>query len=75
LPVIATNDVHYIEHEQHTAHDTLLCIQTQTTVNDTNRMKFGSDQFYFKQPQEMKDTFLWMPEAISNTMTTAPNAT
>ncbi len=68
LPVVATNDVHYIEHEQHVAHDTLLCIQTQTTVNDTNRMKFGSDQFYFKGSEEMKANFQWAPDAISNTL-------
>jgi DNA polymerase III subunit alpha len=71
LPVVATNDVHYLEHEQHAAHDALLCIQTQTTLADTNRMKFASDQFYFKQPQEMKQNFAWMPEAITNTLAIA----
>ncbi len=68
LPVVASNDVHYIEHNQNIAHETLLCIQTQTTLNDPNRMKFNSDQFYFKTPAEMADNFSWMPEAVSNTM-------
>ena len=71
LPVVATNDVHYIEHNQNIAHETLLCIQTQTTLNDPNRMKFSSDQFYFKNPEEMKANFAYMPEAISNTMAIA----
>jgi len=68
LPVVATNDVHYIEHDQHIAHETLLCIQTQTTLGDTHRMKFGSDQFYFKEPAEMGATFNWIPKALDNTM-------
>ncbi len=71
LPTVATNDVHYIEHDQHTAHETLLCVQTQTTLGDPNRMKFGSDQFYFKTAEEMAATFAWAPEALSNTLAIA----
>lgn len=68
LPVIATNDVHYMNSFQAQAHDTLLCIQTQTTLNDVDRMSLGSDQFYFKSPQEMWELFKWIPEALHNTV-------
>ncbi len=68
LPTVATNDVHYLEHDQHVAHETLLCIQTQTTLSDSHRMRFGTDQFYFKDAREMKNTFQWAPDAISNTL-------
>lgn len=71
LPVVATNDVHYIDHGQHMAHETLLCIQTQTTLNDTNRMRFDSDQFYFKSPIEMKAAFVSRPDVISRTLEVA----
>lgn len=71
LPLVATNDVHYLDHSQHIAHDTLLCIQTQTTVSDPNRMRFGSDQFYFKSPDEMKRTFAWAEDAVNNTLVIA----
>ena len=50
------------------AHETLLCIQTQTTLSDPNRMRFATDQFYFKEPQAMKTVFAWAPEAVSNTL-------
>jgi len=50
---VASNDVHYIERGQAIAHETLLCIQTQTTLGDPNHMRFATDQFYFKEPQEM----------------------
>ena len=68
LKMVATNDVHYLNHDQAYAHETLLCIQTQTTLNDPNHMCFGTDQFYFKTPQEMAATFAWVPEALSNTV-------
>ncbi|MBI4308825.1 MAG: DNA polymerase III subunit alpha [Candidatus Omnitrophica bacterium] len=71
LPLVATNDVHYIEHGQHIAHETLLCIQTQTTLNDPNRMKFGTDQFYFKTPEEMAVNFSGAAEALKNTLVIA----
>ncbi len=57
LPLVATNDVHYLKPEDAKAHDVLLCIQTGKTVNATGRMKFGTDQLYFKTPEEMARTF------------------
>ncbi len=68
LPLVATNDVHYLEHDQHVAHEALLCIQTQTVLSDPKRMKFASDKFYFKTPQEMAAQFHWAPQAIRNTL-------
>ena len=68
LPLVASNDVHYIEQGQAMAHETLLCIQTQTTLSDPNRMRFATDQFYFKEPEAMKTVFAWAPEAVSNTL-------
>lgn len=68
LPVVATNDIHYIEHDQHVAHEALLCIQTQTILTDPKRMKFASDNFYFKTPQEMASQFRWAPQAVRNTL-------
>lgn len=68
LKTVATNDVHYLDQSHSHAHETLLCIQTQTTLNDPHRMCFGSDQFYFKTPQEMARTFAWAPEALRNTL-------
>jgi len=57
LPLVATNDVHYLKPEDAKAHDVLLCIQTGKTVNTTGRMKFSTDQLYFKTPEEMARTF------------------
>jgi DNA polymerase-3 subunit alpha len=71
LPLVASNDVHYIEQTQSIAHETLLCIQTQTTLSDPNRMRFATDQFYFKEPEAMKSMFTGVPEAINNTLTIA----
>ena len=68
LPIVATNDVHFLEQSQSRAHDTLLCIQTQTTINDPKRMSLQSDQFYFKDPALMKQEFSWIPEALTNTL-------
>jgi len=68
LPLVATNDVHYLEKSDAKAHDALLCIQTQTTLEDENRMKFQTDQMYFKSPEEMKEAFADVPEAIANTL-------
>ncbi|MCX5696039.1 MAG: DNA polymerase III subunit alpha [Candidatus Omnitrophica bacterium] len=67
LPLVATNDVHYLTRDRAQAHEALLCIQTQTTLDDPNRMRFQTNEFYFKSPQEMKDIFKEIPEAIANT--------
>jgi DNA polymerase-3 subunit alpha len=68
LPIVATNDVHYILPEHAEAHETLLCIQTQTTLSDPKRMKMNSDQFYLKSAEEMRRNFAWCPEALENTL-------
>ena len=67
LPVVATNDCHYLQRKDAKAHEVLLCIQTGKTLQDSDRMKFSSDEFYFKSPQEMADLFQSTPEAIFHT--------
>ena len=71
LPVAATNDVHYLTKDMSKAHEALLCIQTQNTLDNPERMRFQSDEFYFKSPQEMKALFNDHPEAITNTIVIA----
>jgi DNA polymerase-3 subunit alpha len=71
IPLVATNDCHYLNSEDHKSHDALLCIQTGKTVKDTNRMHFASETFYVKTPEEMKRSFGEVPEAISNTVAIA----
>ncbi len=68
LPLVATNDVHYLEQNQYTAHEALLCIQTQTFLNDPNRMRLKTDEFYFKDPAKMREMFHYAPEALRNTL-------
>ncbi len=68
LPLVATNDSHYLTQGDAQAHDVLLCIGTGKTVADTSRMKFFSDQFYVKSAQEMRELFADVPEACDNTL-------
>jgi len=68
LPLAATNDVHYLKKSNAHSHEALLCIQTQTTLDDPNRMRFQTEEIYFKTPQEMKGLFNYCPEAIRNTV-------
>jgi len=68
LPLVATNDVHYLEKEHATAHDALLCIQTGTTIKEEKRLKFATQEFYFKSPEEMKSLFSDYPETWKNTL-------
>ncbi|MDP6685858.1 MAG: DNA polymerase III subunit alpha, partial [Candidatus Omnitrophota bacterium] len=68
IPLVATNDVHYITKDSAKAHEALLCIQTQTTLEDPKRMKLQTDQFYLKSADEMKALFKDVPEAIQNTI-------
>lgn len=68
IPLVATNDCHYIEADDAKAHDVLLCIQTGKVLEDRERMKFTGDQFYFKSPKEMAELFSYVPEAIENTV-------
>lgn len=67
IGIVATNDCHYMKKEDAKAHDILLCIQTGTTVKEKNRLHFNSDSFYFKSPEEMKNAFKDIPEAVLNT--------
>jgi DNA polymerase-3 subunit alpha len=71
LPVVATNDCHYIRKEDARAHDILLCLQTGRDLDDPNRLKFVNDSFYFKSPEEMKELFPEAPEAVTNTLEVA----
>ncbi|WP_190972192.1 DNA polymerase III subunit alpha [Clostridium sp. HV4-5-A1G] len=68
IPLVATNDVHYIRKEDYTAHDILLCIQTGKTVEEEDRMRYPSDEFYLKSPEEMCSMFSNVPEALENTV-------
>ena len=68
IPIIATNDCHYLRREDAEAHDTLLAVQTKKVTSDENRMRFPSSEFYLKSPEEMKEVFRDLPEAIENTI-------
>ena len=67
IPLVATNDVHYIKREDAEMHDVLLAIQTATTLEDEKRMKFANDEFYLKSDEEMREVFSYAPEACDNT--------
>lgn len=66
--IVATNDCHYLEQKDSYAQDILLCIQTNRTINDNDRMKFSSDQFYVKSYDEMSKLFGHVPDALKNTV-------
>ncbi len=68
IPLVATNDCHYINREDAEAHEVLLCIQTGKTLEDKERMRFATDQFYLKSPEEMRRLFSHSPEALDNTV-------
>ncbi|HEX4544896.1 MAG TPA: DNA polymerase III subunit alpha [Candidatus Acidoferrum sp.] len=68
IPLVATNDCHYLYHQDAHAQEVLLCIQTGKTMNDPHRMKFQTDQFYFKTAAEMARVFGEIPEALSRTV-------
>ena len=68
LPLVATNDCHYLNKTDATPHDVLLCIGTGRFVHDENRMKYSSDEFYVKSPEEMAAVFGDYPEALQNTL-------
>ena len=68
LKTVATNDVHYLRHEDAYAHDALLCIQTQSCLTDEKRMKYGSDEFYLKSAEEMEERFRDYPGATASTV-------
>jgi len=68
IPLVATNDLHYIDQQDHEPHDILLCIQTGKIMQDAQRMKFPNSEFYLKSPEEMEDLFSHVPEALENTV-------
>ncbi|MCP4719036.1 MAG: DNA polymerase III subunit alpha, partial [Desulfobacteraceae bacterium] len=67
VPMVATNDCHYLSKGDARAHEILLCIQTGNTINSEKRFKFDSDQLYFKSAQEMTDSLGSFPNAVENT--------
>ena len=68
FPLTVSNDVHYLNKEDAKSHDILLCIQTGKTINEENRMKFPSDEFYLKSPDEMVALFPENKDALENTV-------
>jgi DNA polymerase-3 subunit alpha len=71
LPLVATNDCHYLNREDAKAHEVLLCLQTGKTLSDPSRMRFSADEFYVKSPAEMAAAFHYAPEAVANTVAVA----
>ena len=68
IPLVASNDCHYLQKEDVQAHDVLLCIQTGKTIHDDGRLKFRTDQLYFKSKEEMHAYFKSYPDALSNSV-------
>lgn len=68
IPMVATNDAHYVNREDSKIQDVLMCIQMQKILDDPTRMKFPNDEFYIKSRKEMEDLFEFAPEAIENTL-------
>ena len=71
LPLVATNDAHYLHKDDHQAHDVLICIGLGKKVHDEARLRFDTDSFYVKSPEEMAATFPEHPDALSNTLAIA----
>src|SRR6201987_411362 len=71
IPLVATNDCHYLTRADAHAQEVLMCIQTGKTMSDSQRMKFPTDQFYFKTAEEMAEVFRELPDAVSRTVTIA----
>ncbi len=68
IPLVATNDAHYLRRQDARAHEILLCIQTGTNINDEDRMRFSTEEVYVKSPEEMHELFKNIPEALENTV-------
>ncbi len=68
IPLVATNDAHFLTRESARSHEILLCIQTGKTINDENRMRFNTDEVYVKSPEEMYENFKNVKEALENTV-------
>ncbi|MGH7730788.1 MAG: DNA polymerase III subunit alpha, partial [Candidatus Eiseniibacteriota bacterium] len=71
IPLVATNDCHYLRHEDADAHDVLLCIQTGKSIEDAKRLRYATDQLYFRSADEMRERFAGQPEALRNTLAIA----
>jgi DNA polymerase III subunit alpha len=71
LPLVATNDVHYLKREHAEAHEVMLCLQTQTVMSDPNRMRYQTPEFYLKTRAEMERLFPDLPEALDATLAIA----
>jgi DNA polymerase-3 subunit alpha len=71
LPLICSNDVHYLKREHSEAHEVMLCLQTGTVMSDPNRLRYQSEAFYMKSGQEMHELFRDFPEALANTVAIA----
>jgi DNA polymerase-3 subunit alpha len=67
IPLVATNDTHYINREDASVHDLLLCIGTNSSIHDEKRMKMAGDSFYLRSPEEMAELFQDIPQALENT--------
>lgn len=67
IPLVCTNDIHYIEKRDWNVHDTLFCIKTKSKKSDKNRRRYQKGQYYFRAPEEMAKLFSWCPEAVENT--------
>ena len=67
IPLVCTNDAHYLRKEDAESHDVLLCIQTGKTVDDENRMRYEPRNFYIRSTEEMEELFAGYPEAVENT--------
>ncbi len=68
IPLVATNDCHYLEHEDHVAHEVLLCVQTGKSLSDDTRWQFGTDQLFVKDASAMIEAFPEAPEAIKTSL-------
>ena len=68
IPIVATNDAHYLRREDAYNHEVLLCIQTGKRMSDQDRMRFDTDELYVKSPEEMSEYFSNFPDAIENTV-------
>ena len=68
VPLVATNDIHYTRREQANAHDVLLCIGTGKTVNEPKRMRMSDPSYYMRSPQEMRELYRELPDALENTV-------
>lgn len=71
VKLLCTNDVHYLSREDAQMHEVLLCVQTNTTIHDEKRLRFDTQEFYLKSPQEMAERFQAVPEALEGTLEVA----